>query len=460
MTAGLDNIPEFTALFEKKIQQYIRDHGLLTEGDTVIVGLSGGADSVALAAVLTALGYRCVAVHCNYHLRGAESERDAAFAVAVAERLGILCHVTDFHPTGSGIEEQCRHMRYSLFDSAMHRHRCTVIAVGHHLEDNVETFMFNAMRGGASLRSLKAMTPRRGNIIRPLLAVTRSDIEEYLHSCGLSWITDSSNASDSYARNRIRNGLLPALRQCRADAVERLASTIERLQDNYLLFTDYIRDLRIGYSDATGAVDVAAIIAEHPHPVQALYEILNSRDSDSGNVLSLTQIRNILDAACDTEPHYFRRSDGVTLVLERGRLSRLEQCEEELTFRATDGVPGLIEADVIAIADFRPQRDPYTLYIDADSEAANGTLTLRAHRKGDRIRPFGMNGSKLVSDIYHDAGLNTVDRRQRRIVEYDGKILWITGLRTSREYTVTPSTRRVLRLHAVSAAADDARTRR
>lgn len=448
MTAGLDNIPEFTALFENKIQQYIRDHGLLTDGESIIVGLSGGADSVALAAVLTALGYRCVAIHCNYHLRGEESERDAAVAVAVAEHLGICCHVSDFHPTGSGIEEQCRKMRYSLFDNEMHRHGCTAIAVGHHLEDNVETFMFNAMRGGASLRSLKAMTPRRSDIIRPLLAVTRSDIEEYLRSRGLSWITDSSNASDSYARNRIRNGLLPALRQCRTDAVERVASTIDRLQDNYLLFTDYISELRTRYTDTSGAVDVAAIKDGHPHPVQALYEMLNSRDSDSGNLLSLTQIRNILAAAGDTEPHKFRRSDGVTLVLERGRLCRLKQREEEMTFRATDGLPGIIEADILDITDFRPQRDSYTLYIDADSDAANGTLTLRAHRNGDRIRPFGMTGSKLVSDIYHDAALSTDSRRQRRIVEYNGKILWVMGLRTSREFTVTPTTHRVLRLRA------------
>lgn len=432
--------------FERSVHSYIVRHALLRDGAGVVVGLSGGADSVALLAVLAATGYVCVAVHCNYHLRGDESMRDRMVAEEVACRLGCRIVTADFHPAGSGIEAQCRDMRYALYDKVLSACGAEAVAVGHHIEDNVETFLFNALRGGAGLRGLKGMMPRRGHVVRPLLGVTRDEIEAYLERRSLPWVTDSSNDTNDYARNRIRHIVTPAIRAVRGDAVARISDTIDTLRDNYALMTDYIAGLRRQYSRADGGLDVATLAACERHPRAALFELLNDRDTGVGNRFSLRQTEDILSAVTASEPRRFEAADGTCRVMEHGVLRPLAGAGVTRSFRLAGGLPGVIEARLIGSSEFNPVRDASFMYLDADAVGGDAVATLRPARAGDRIEPFGMTGSRLVADIYHDAKLSVNHRRQSLVLEYSGRVLWVLGLRVSRHYAVTSDTHRILRL--------------
>lgn len=433
--------------FEHKIASYIHEHRLASPGDRIIVGLSGGADSVALVSVLSALGYECVAVHCNYHLRGDESDRDERYAHDIADRLGCTFICTDFHPSGSGIEEQCRQMRYDLFEQIMHSHDAHVIAVGHHREDNIETFMHNALRGGSSVRGLKAMLPRRDNIIRPLLDVSRDEIEAYLTDCHIGWITDSSNLSNDYTRNRLRNIVMPAIRHVEPDADARMSATITRLRDNYAMLGDYVAMLIDRYTDRANRLNISRFISGVPHPGTALFEVLNTMYANGDARLSVRQIADIIEASGKEEARLFELGDGRTLVVERGFIEPLQPSVAPVTFRLTDGLPGYIAADTIDPLQFNPSRDPDTIYIDMTAVGADAMATLRPARPADRIEPFGMRGSRSVAEIYHDAHLTLNQRRRQLILECGGLIIWVVGLRASRHYKVSPSTTRILKLY-------------
>ena len=203
--------------FERRTADFITSRRLLRSDAPVIVALSGGADSVALLAVLLRLGYDCRAAHCNFHLRGEESMRDMNHCRAVAEKLDVDLYVRDFDVSarrsafpGESVEMACRELRYNWFSDLLDRECAQAVAVGHHREDRAETFMLNLMRG-AGIAGLTSMRPQSGNVVRPLLPFTRREIEDYVAQHGLTFINDSSNASDAHRRNRLRNNIFPAL---------------------------------------------------------------------------------------------------------------------------------------------------------------------------------------------------------------------------------------------------------
>ncbi|MDE5740357.1 MAG: tRNA lysidine(34) synthetase TilS, partial [Bacteroidaceae bacterium] len=194
---------------QEKVKRYIDANGLLKKGVRVVAGLSGGPDSVCLALMLQELGYEVVAAHANFHLRGEESMRDEAFAQTLAERRGWTWRKADFDTASiaqerkMSIEMAARELRYEWFARVKEETDAEAIAVGHHEEDNVETMLLNAVRG-TGIRGLCGMQPRNGEIVRPLLCLTRKEILMYLKDRGQSYVTDHTNAEDVYARNKVR----------------------------------------------------------------------------------------------------------------------------------------------------------------------------------------------------------------------------------------------------------------
>ena len=221
----------------RRVKKYIRDNGLLTEGGRVLVGVSGGADSVALLDVLQRGGYDCVVAHCNFHLRGAESERDEVFVRQLASSLPL--YVRDFdttsyaHEKGVSIELAARELRYQWFAELAMQEHCEAIAVAHHQNDQAETVLLNLKRG-TGIRGLcgmraKSPNPEGGDIpvIRPLLCTTRDYIEHYLRDIRhLSWVEDSTNKDTTITRNAVRQQLLSYSKA----EIEHIANTAEHMQ--------------------------------------------------------------------------------------------------------------------------------------------------------------------------------------------------------------------------------------
>lgn len=418
----------------------IRRRGLISGTGVCVVGLSGGADSVALTAVLTELGYVCVALHVNYGLRGDESLRDERHAVAVARKLGVEVVVERCSPEkrpGVSVEMACRDIRYERMEALRRERRAEAVAVAHHREDQAETFFLNLLRGSGPA-GLRGMKWRRDNIIRPMLGASREMIEDYLRSKELTWVDDSSNAADDYQRNRVRHGVMPALEAVRADALGGVLRSMEYLAEADALLSNLAAERRERYSRPDGALDVRALSSAESYPESMLYLML----APEGFHRSVTDA--IVAAAHEPDSRIFRTAQGDEWEMTAGLLRAVRVGPLPVAVRgALSDMPLIIEE--ISPDEFAPRRDPSVIYMDAD-KAAGGVWEMRGWRDGDRMRPFGMRGSRPVSDILADAGVVPSQRARQRVLTRDGEMIWVVGVRASAHFAVTSSTRRILRL--------------
>lgn len=422
-------------------------HGLRPPHARVGVALSGGADSVALLVALREAGYLCVALHCNFGLRGAESDRDAAFAEEIAARFGCQYFQVSFNvaerceTTGESVEMACRELRYDWFLRMATELELSCIAIGHHLEDSRETFFLNMMRG-TGVTGLAGISERRGIFIRPLLGVTRSQIETYLTAQNLGWVTDSTNASNEFLRNRVRNSLLPYIERLFPGGTERIDTTVRNLRSDASLLTTLMQSLRERFRDGETWL-LADATAYCDDTESFVFHLLT--DFSGGIVAQLVQAVNE-----GASGKVFRDKSGGKWLLDRGKLSPLvtdvADLSDEITFTLTEPqtIPNCLAVSIVGAQDFKPDRNPNVLWLDGS--IADEKLFWRAPRIADRIEPFGMRGSKLLSDLYRDARYSLTDKHRSRVLAMDDKILWAAGLRASRHYPVTPASTQIYRI--------------
>lgn len=443
-----------TQEFERAVADAIARHSLLrNDGSAVIVALSGGADSVALAAVLTALGYNVEAAHCNFHLRGDESRRDMEHARAIADALDINFNIKDFDVparmavTGESVEMAARALRYEWFEALLEREHGQAVAVGHHREDQAETFLLNALRV-SGIAGLAAMAPRNGYVVRPMLQLSRCDIEEYLRHRGLGFVVDSSNKDNNFKRNSLRNKVIPAMDAHFADAGQRLADTARCVRDNLELYNYAVARFATDfYNAADNTINVNGLKATLPETAARvlLYEMLRPYG------FNMTQTQNIMSSDAG------QIISGDTVAeLSRGILSLRKTHgafagDEYLVNLRRDIVePVHITLTKSHISAFEPRRDSNEAYFDASILNTDATFVLRHPRRGDRMHPYGMTGTKLVSDILKEAHLSPLQKKQAwlLVMRKNNKetILWAVGVRASAHFPVTPATRYFLTL--------------
>ncbi len=445
--------------FERRTSDFIATQGLLHSGAPVVVALSGGADSVALLAVLIALGYDCRAAHCNFHLRGEESMRDSRHCHELCAKLGIDLYVRDFdverrrreHP-GESVEMACRELRYAWFAELLDREGAQAVAVGHHKEDRAETFMLNLMRG-SGISGLTSMRARSGSVVRPLLSFTREEIEAYVEACGLSFITDSSNASDAHRRNRLRNRVFPLLEEMFPGAIESVLRTISHLEAAGDLYADAVAERRERYFSDSRHIDIENLLMAEPQAATLLFEFLRPLS------FTYTQVCDML-AAGGSSGAVFHSTDGETVAeINRGKLaisdaSRLKLSAGEcFTVNPRHDISEPIHIAVTSgdVVFFKPEGlGPTVAYLDATALEGNALWELRHWRRGDRMVPFGARKSKLVSDLYAAARFSAEQKRTTWILTRNDEIVWIPGLRNSALFAVGPGTKRFLRLQLLS----------
>ena len=384
--------------FERRVGDFIRRQGLMEERSRVLVCVSGGADSVALLLVLTRLGYACRVVHCNFHLRGKESQSDEAFVRQLCEGMGVALDVVDFDTQTYAserkisIEMAAREQRYEAFERLRTQYGLDTIAVGHHAEDSAETMLLNLLRG-TGIDGLTGIRPRNGFIIRPLLEVTRGDIIDYLTALGQTWVDDSSNATDDYARNRIRHRLLPLMEDINPAALQNILTTARNLRGTADLLDEK-------------ATDEAAVTLLHRYLAPHGY---NS-----------TQSENLLEAL---------RNHRTTLIPRS--VSALQVAMPSLRF----------SIEKVEQGNLRHSNDVLLL----DVQRLTAPLTLRRWREGDRFCPFGMGRrTKLVSDLLTDCHLSRAERESQMVLCVGDDIAWVVGLRSDERFRVLPTATEVL----------------
>ncbi len=432
--------------FEDKIAESVSKNSLFTGTKPVGVALSGGADSVALLVALRTLGYECEALHCNFHLRGDESDRDCQVAQNIAELTGTRWNIIDFDVvarmklTGESVEMACRELRYGWFERMYTLLGLDAVAIAHHRDDRVETFMLNAMRG-TGLRGLASMRPRRGIYVRPMLGCTRSEIESYLAEKGIDFVTDSSNLSDDYTRNRVRHHVLPALRKVRNDALERISETMGRIDDTRTLYEHMIAEKKRKYVSVDGKIDLSGLLEKESDVArQLLYELV------SHNGVNMSQTIDIISSAGESGRRFG------PYLLDRGELLLMGDDDVLRAENPIKWIPGNDPIKIMEIdrADFAPRRDPNCMYIDGRAFQGNPEWEIRPWKHGDRFQPFGMKGSRLVSDLLSDAKYSLEQKKKVRLLTRNGDIIWVIGLRASSHFKVSDDTRQIIKLTAMS----------
>ena len=433
----------------RTVRSYIERNRLLSDDDRrpVLVGLSGGADSVALLSVLVRLGYACVALHCDFHLRGEESERDAAFARTFAESLGVPFYQTDFDTVAYArehhlsIEMAARALRYAWFEELRERLGAQAIAVAHHRDDSVETVVMNLIRG-TGIRGLTGIRPRNGFVVRPLLCVSRTDIVAWLENQGIRYVTDSTNLSDAYTRNFIRLNVLPLLERINPSVREAIARSAEHLSAVASVYAYEIARAREEVIVSEGCLSIEAL-CRFPAPEAILYELLkeygfsrwvsaevfDALRKESGKVFYSKTHRLLKDRAYLWIVPLEREAEKTSFLLDPSREIYREPVG--LAFRELPFTP-----------DFQIEKNRRFAYFDADK--LRFPLTLRKWREGDWFVPFGMKGRQKLSDYFSDHKFSRIEKEKAWLLCSGDAIIWLIGERADNRFRIDSGTKRVL----------------
>lgn len=440
-------------LFYEKVEQTVGRHDLLSAEDKILVALSGGADSVALLLALLHLGYRCDAVHCNFRLRGAESDRDEDFVRKLCRKRKVMLHVKAFDTAayaaqkGISIEMAARELRYGYFETLRVARHYSCIAVAHHRNDNVETLMLNLIRG-TGLRGLTGIHYRNGFIVRPLLDVGREEIEAFLAGEGQPYVTDSTNLETDAVRNKIRLDILPLMRQINPSLMDTLQDTVRRLDDAWQLYASALKTAKSEVLDGK-RINMDALRAT-PAPRTVLFEVL----SEYG--FNPSQVEEIY-AQMDGDPGKVYESGEWRLLRDRGvfELRRKDEpCECLCSVLPLEGYVEVTHRLAFSIrrvrcdAGFEIPRTKDTVCLDLDKIAY--PITVRPIREGDRFTPFGMDGSKLISDYLTDKKKTLFEKESQLVVCSGEQIAWLVGERADNRFRIDEATSYALLIQAVS----------
>ena len=433
---------------KNKVAGFIAKHLLLSHDGLHVVALSGGADSVALLRILCDLGYRVEAAHCNFRLRGEESNRDEQFVKNLCKNLGVSLHLIHFETAEYAnlhqvsIEMAARELRYRYFGQLLQDVGAETVCVAHHRDDAVETFLMNLLRG-AGIHGLTGIRPHNEHIVRPLLCVSRHDILQYLDSIGQDYVTDSTNLQPDVLRNKIRLQLIPLLEQLSPGASDNIARSATYLSEAEKV---YNASVKTHNGDSPFCEMSISSLRDFPSPLCLLHEWLSPLGFNRSQI---DQLLGSLDGSGRefTSPSH-------TLVIDRDRIvvesisapMRPLLIPEPGNYRV-DG-QHLLKVESSSDIIVSKTNDCATL----DSVNIQFPLTLRPVHEGDAFCPFGMSGHRLVSDFLTDLKRSVLEKRRQLVVtDATGTILWLVGLRTDNRFRVSDRTTSILSLTLYSA---------
>ncbi|MDR1527591.1 MAG: tRNA lysidine(34) synthetase TilS [Dysgonamonadaceae bacterium] len=422
----------------RKIRHSIEKHQLLNVNAKVIVGLSGGADSVALLFILQRLGYNCLAAHCNFHLRGEEAIRDEKQAMDFARSLNIPCIKQDFDTLslarrrGVSVEMAARDLRYEWFEQLRQEQNADAIAVAHHRDDSIETLLLNLMRG-TGIKGLAGIQPKNGYIVRPLLEVSKLEILQYIAENQLSFVTDSSNLQDEYTRNKIRLSVLPLLQSIQPAIDSALIHTMENVNEAVKIYEFHIQKaIQKVFDREKGSIHIPHL-RTLPSPEAVLFELLKSygfgRDTVQNIVLAMDKHSG---KEFYSPEHLLIKDRNDFLLLSRNTTDKplMEEIQEK---------------DVIFLPideNFEMTKNRNIAYFDA--EKLQFPLQIRTWKQGDKFMPFGMNRFQKLSDYFSTHKFSKPEKEKARILCSGNDIIWIMGHRTDNRYRITEQTQKAV----------------
>lgn len=431
---------------------YINKHQLFTSNDSIVVATSGGIDSVVLCHLMHQCKFLFHIAHCNFSLRGADSEEDEAFVEALAEDMGVPFHSISFDTEAIGktwrmsIQETARKLRYDWLETIRSTYHCYAIATAHHLNDSIETVLYNLTKG-CGIRGLHGILPQTGHLVRPLLFATKSEIIEFADLHDLDFRLDLSNTFDKYNRNKIRHHVVPVLQQINPNLEKTSAKTIENLkevEELYLWSIQHIQKKIFKQEQETLVVDIETLRA-YPAPKSVLYESVK----DLG--FNADQIHQLLERTTFHSGLQFQ-STTHELLIDRGqlRIRPIAAVEEDSLLIPSAFGEFQLGRDRLVFLGIQEipaafSRDKSVAYFDADKLVF--PLNIRHWQDGDFFCPIGMEGKRQkLQDFFSNQKLSRFEKANTWLMESDGKIAWVLGYRMDERFKITNTTTRCLKV--------------
>lgn len=438
----------------ERFTSFIDQHRLFQKNEKILLAVSGGMDSMAMLELFRQAGFRFDVVHCNFKLRGKASDADEALVRETAARLGVKCHSRSFETNELAKERKesvqmiARELRYAYFDEVADAHAYRLVATAHHLDDQIETFFINLLRG-SGIAGLHGIPLSKGRIIRPLLFAYRNDIEEFVELHNIAYREDASNQSLKYRRNTIRHEILPQLLKLNPSFRQELNTTIGRLAAVEKVFREYLamqRKTAVQENNGITSIDIGKLKLLDPLPLY-LYEFISSfgfNHDDVSNIIS----------ALDGTPGKTFLSPSHQLIVDRKKLlvSPRQRGHQKETFYIQLEMhrmdkPLQMTFTEVGAENYVIPEERGTASLDMGK--LDFPLTLRKWKHGDSFMPLGMSNMKKLSDFFIDEKLSILQKQDSWVMCSGPDIVWVIGHRIDERYKVTGRTRTVFQVRLI-----------
>ena len=437
---------------QEKLEAFISENNLFCKNDRILIALSGGVDSVVLATLMKKCNYSICLAHCNFHLREEESNRDEAFVRSWAKENGVELFVKEFDTYGYmkenkiSLEMAARDLRYQWFDLLLKEHNFSYLATAHHLDDSIETFFINLLRG-TGIAGLHGIQAKNDKIVRPLLFATREEILSYAKENSISFVEDSTNSETKFTRNKIRHNLFPVLRELNPNFEFALKKDIEHLRDTEFVFRREIEKVKQEIIEKEK--DVFKIRIEKLQELTPLniylYEILSEYGFNETNINDILLCLNE-----NSGKQFFSKTHRLLKDRQYIFIDKIKDESKNNFFLINQQQGSLIyplrmQMEVMRDLKFiniSKSKNIATL----DFDLLKFPLILRKWRQGDSFVPFGMKKEKKLSDYFTANKYSLIDKENQWILCSEEKIIWIVGERIDNRFRISNTTKNILKI--------------
>ncbi|MDG1529375.1 MAG: tRNA lysidine(34) synthetase TilS [Polaribacter sp.] len=431
----------------EKLQQHLNYKFSFLKEKKLLIAISGGVDSVVLTHLFHQLNFDISLAHCNFNLRGTESDKDEFFVKELGEKLNLKTFTKSFETENFASENQlstqvaARNLRYNWFQEISIKHQFDFVLTAHQADDNLETFLINLTRG-TGLEGLTGIPELNNNIVRPLLIFSRDEIENFATKNNIDWREDKSNASNKYVRNKIRNQVVPILKEINQTLLESFQKTTDYLQESQQIIDASISDFKKKVLKETEnsnlKIDIAKI-QETNNPKAYLYQLLKefgfTEWRDVTNLLTAQSGKEVL-----SRTHRLLKDRGFLII------SKKEEIKSNNNFLISEDtleIRSPIHLKIAAVSKIEKENKS-TIHLDKNS--ITFPLTLRKWQYGDFFYPKGMQGKKKISKFFKDEKYSSIDKENTWLLCTENNITWVIGKRQDNRFFANEKTKSILKI--------------